>query len=94
MSASEPATSYKPLSDEGRERVQDIIDRLVRVGEAVGSWSTNVQARETGVSYHAKFTNKVDVRTSLDFSTQLSECPALLADACRKLLAADAEVSR
>lgn len=81
---------YAPMNEAQRANVQDVIDKLTRVGEAIGGWTDKVEARETGATYRATFERKVDVYTTLEWAHQLSNAPALLADCCRKLLAADA----
>lgn len=89
-----PAAGYETMTDEARANVQSIIDALSEVGEAIGGWSSKSDNRQTGVSYYAKFENKVDVLTALRFTDQLSQAPAMLVNACERLLAADAEIRR
>jgi hypothetical protein len=86
-------TVYTPMTDRQRSNVQQVIDDLTEVGKAIGGWTDKYECRQTGISYHAKFDNEVDVLTvTTRFARQLSEAPAMLADACRRLLDADAAV--
>lgn len=78
------------FSTRSRENIQGIIDKLYETGESVGGWTSKYDNRETGFSYHAKFEKKVSVFVTLEFVNQLQNAPAMLVDACRKLLAADA----
>lgn len=79
-----------PITDEGRAGIERLLDQLRQVDEAVGGWTAKVDVRQTGVSYHAKFDRKTDVLGGASlFVTMIEKSPALLADACRRLLAAD-----
>lgn len=74
-------------ADLDRAMLQKNLDTLERLGEAVGEWTSKSDARQTGVSMHLRFAKKVDVYTSLEFVQVMERCPAMLADACRRLLA-------
>lgn len=87
------AADHQPLNDAARARIRGVIDALVKMEETTGGFTSKVDARQTGCSVHVRFENKVGVNTSLDFWQQIVESPAMLADACRRLLAADAALS-
>ncbi len=78
-----------PLTDEGVENIRGIIDQLTTVGEAIGDFTDKEQVRQTGVTLYLTFDKKVDVMTTgQQFVVQLLNSPAMLADTCRRLLAA------
>lgn len=89
MTDTAPA-AYTPMDDHGRANVQSIIDALTTTGEAIGSWESTINAREQGATLIMKFERKAGVNIAVELVSQLEQAPAMLADACRKLLAADA----
>lgn len=87
MTDTAPA-AYTPMDDHGRANVQSIIDALTTTGEAIGSWESTINAREQGATLIMKFERKAGVNIAVELVSQLEQAPAMLADACRKLLAA------
>jgi hypothetical protein len=86
--------TYTKLTEEGRQSVRSIIDKLTTVGEAIGGWQSKMNARQSGVDLYIHFDNKVDVMTTtVQFANQLEQAPSLLVDACQRLLDADAAVA-
>ena len=86
-------SGYTPMDERQRANIQSIIDALADTDDKIGSWTGKVDNRQTGFSYHAKFENKVAVMDTIAIVGQFEQAPAMLADACRKLLAADAALS-
>lgn len=70
--------------------MQSIIDTLSEIGDATGAWSSKYDCRRTGASLHVKFEKSVDPLVTMQFVQRLQDCPALLVNACERLLASDA----
>ena len=85
--------SYEPMDERQRANVQSIIDQLAATDAAIGSWTAKSDNRQSGFTYYAKYEKKVDVMETMKIVSQFERCPSLLADACRKLLAADAALN-
>lgn len=83
-----PPTAW-PLTDQARTNIEAIVDQLKAIDDLIGTWTYKCEARQTGASIHAKFENKIGVNETLRWIELIFESPALLADACRRLLAAD-----
>lgn len=79
-----------PLDDVARSGVERLLEQLAEIDDTTGGFTTKSDLRQTGMSLHVKFDKKVDVlATTMPFLTMLERSPALLANACRRLLAAD-----
>ncbi len=77
------------VTPEQLANLKTLLAQLEGIGKAIGSYTTKADARETGCSIHFKFENKVDVMsTTMDFVSQVERAPALLANACRRLITA------
>lgn len=71
-----------------RAMLQTNLDTLTRIGERIGDWTDKVDARTSGVSIHIKFQNaQPDAMIAVEFARVMQSCPAMLADAIRRLLA-------
>lgn len=78
-----------PLDAKGRENIKRIRDEIVALDGRIGGWTTKSQARQTGLSMHFRFENKVDLmETTLKFMGLIEKAPGMLVDALDRLLAA------
>ena len=78
-----------PIDVKGRQGIQNVLDTLAGIDNLIGGWTSSADARQTGLTLHIKFDRKTDVMTgTMVFGNVLERSPAMLGDACRRLLAA------
>lgn len=70
-----------------RERATSLRDRVVALGDKVGSYTSKSEARLRGCSIHVKFENEVDIQDALEFQNLMLHAPELIASLTNTLIA-------